>query len=239
VEEINVSDLFCYGKKIVVGFGKNRLSNFPFDFEIPRGKLTALIGPNGAGKTSLLKAMLGEQKLVEGEIHLAGTQSYVPQENRFPPGIRLKDFLRLAFLKDAGLFGQLPVGDHPSIVEKIEQFGLSALKDRTLETLSTGERQRAFLARAVLQGADVLLLDEPTNHLDPGGTNRFWADLLTARRQKPFEILVSTHDLSFVKKYCDWVCAVKNGAVIFSGPSAECFAAKLPAELFGLTDLLW
>jgi iron complex transport system ATP-binding protein len=233
---MNRKEFFIQGDEIAIGHVGNELSKDAFDVRMPTGKVTALIGPNGAGKTTLIRALLGEDTLIQGKLTLQGRLSYVPQEHRFPPAIRLRDFLRLAFLREAGHFGKLPPDDHPEIISVLSEFALSRFANQVLERLSTGERQRAFLARAILQSSDILLLDEPTNHLDPGGVQRFWSNLLESRKKRHFEVLVSTHDLFFVKGSCDWVCAMKEGRMIFSGPTKECFDSGVPAEIFGLLE---
>jgi iron complex transport system ATP-binding protein len=232
---------FCEGQNIVLHRGRNIISAHPFDFAFPRGQLTALVGPNGSGKTTLLNAILGEPTLAAGTIRLgwppreitalspreiAQTLAYVPQEHDFTPSLLLVDYLRMAYLAEAGMFGALPPREHPPLVEIIKRLGLFSLKDRRLENLSTGERQRVFLARALLQGSRVVLLDEPTNHLDPGGIKRFWRHLGGEKDRLGFEVIVSTHDLDFVTKQSQWVCVLVSGSCVFSGSTRQCLEEK-------------
>src|SRR5690606_13575138 len=97
-----------------------------------------------------------------------------------------------AFQRELGLFGR--AGDeHAARVEQALQiFGIEDLAERTLEDLSPGERQRVFLARAILPRPRVLLLDEPTNHLDPQARYFFWASLQSALHLDDCRILIST-----------------------------------------------
>jgi ABC-type multidrug transport system ATPase subunit len=222
-------EFFCEGKNVRLGYSKQALGD-RFDFSFPRGALVALIGRNGAGKSTLLRALLGEPVHLEGELHWAeknapGVWATVPQENVYPAHLRLRDFLRLAFLGRTEIWRPLPDRNSPAIDEALAAFGMETLGDRPLGRLSTGERQRAFLARALMQKPRFLLLDEPTNHLDPEAAAAFWRQLLQERSVRPFEIIVSTHDLAFVKKQADWIGVLEKGALVFSGSADRFWAA--------------
>lgn len=240
---------YCIGSRLVLGHGQAALTRHPFSFIFPRGALTAVVGPNGAGKTTLLRAILGEEALLSGAIRLFSLQidvkqllpkelaryvAFVPQEHSFPPDATLNQLLQLAYLPRMGLFGRLPAESDREICELLSLFSLEKLQHRPLKSLSTGERQKAFLGRALLQRPRLLILDEPTNHLDPGAVHAFWTLLLSRREKCPLDILVSTHDLSFVRAHCEWVCALKEGELFFNGPNHEFFEAQRPAELFGI-----
>jgi len=238
---------FCQGTEVILGHGRRVITPQGLNFEFPSGKATALIGPNGSGKTTLLRALTGDPCLKSGDIWLGKDRAslrtlglrglsklaaVVPQEHRYPKHLLLEEALRLAFLPEAGLLGKLPLADSEPIVEACKQFRLSSLTKRTLGELSTGERQRAFLARAFLQHSQVLLLDEPTNHLDPGGRAQFWNALVTIRKKSSVDVIISTHDLEFVKQHCEWVCALKSGQIVYSGPSTAYWESHSASSLF-------
>ncbi|MCB0417642.1 MAG: ABC transporter ATP-binding protein [Bdellovibrionaceae bacterium] len=212
---------------------------------LPEGQFVALLGPNGIGKTTLLRTLIGEEKIREGELRLferpifeispqelSTTVAYVPQDHEYPMHLRVVDLLRYAFLPSTGWFRPLPPEDDPRILRIAEGFELSGLCGRALGNLSTGERQRAFLARACLQTPKCLLLDEPTNHLDPGGVKRFWTLLREAHAQAHFSVLMSTHELSMVREYCDWVLAIGSAGVVYCGKAAEFFQSPLSETLY-------
>jgi iron complex transport system ATP-binding protein len=226
---------------------KNILTSTPFSFTLTSQKLVALVGPNGSGKTTFLKALLGEPVLKSGALYLMDHSSpvkdfsakeisnifaFVPQEHLFPFSHKLDDFLRLSFLGGAGLFGKIPAENSPEILEVLQNFRLTQFAKRSLGSLSSGERQRAFLARALLQRPALLLLDEPTNHLDPGGVKQFWQVLVSEIRSRQLRVLLSTHDLSFVKAHCDWVIALKEGDLAFFGSKDDFFGGTLSESLF-------
>lgn len=239
---------FLTTERAVLGYGKRARTPEPLSIAFPTGAITALIGRNGAGKTTLLRAILGEKVLLSGEIFLgkekrnlrlmppsdfASALAFVPQEHVYPPEMRLFDMLTLAYLPRLGLFGKISKAQKEEIGNMIASFSLESHALRPLRKLSTGERQRAFLARALLQHPRLLLLDEPTNHLDPAAVATFWEILLKKRTELAFDVLVSTHDLAFVKRHCDWICALSTGRVVYTGQAARFWGSSKLGELFG------
>ena len=118
------------------------------------------------------------------------------------------------------------------IRQAIESFGLPGLRQRKMRDLSTGERQRVLLARALLQRPKVLVLDEPTNHLDPAAVRIFWRSLLTESRERGVELLVSTHDLEFTRGQCDFVLALEGGRKAFAGTRDQFLSLGIENRLF-------
>jgi len=174
--------------------------NQPVTFELAPGKLNLLVGKNGAGKTTVLRAILREPVVQSGTIdfpeprHLA----YLPQEPIFPEHLKVRDLLKLAFLNQTDLFGKVPAEASHKIETELEAMGLQALAHRPLGQLSSGERQKAFFARTLLQPAKALILDEPTNHLDPEITDALW-ERLAAMAKAGLPILASTHDREIIR----------------------------------------
>lgn len=237
---------FCEAQSLCLGSGPWRLTPEPLDFSIPKGKVAALIGRNGAGKTTLLKALLGEPLLLSGQLSVGGldvktasyadrarTLAFVPQEHEFPGDVGVEALLRMAYLPRMGMWGGLPEAAPREIGDALHTFGLAGLRSRRLADLSTGERQRAFLARAVLQRPKVLVLDEPTNHLDPAGVRVFWKTLLERSRAEGLDLLVSTHDLEFLRTHCDYVLALEGGRKAFAGTRQAFLENGVEARLFG------
>lgn len=240
------STFFLEATNILLGYRKDSpISETPFSFQLPRGAVTALVGPNGSGKSTLLKALIGENSPIEGRLFCYGIElkkmsrrdlsnviSIVPQEHTFPPELKVKNFLELAFLFRTGIFKPLPSISSDKFRPFLEELNLVPLISKVLQQLSSGERQRVFLARALLQGSQLILLDEPTNHLDPKAASNFWQSLISYRAIQPIDILMSTHDLGFVKDSCDWVLALDQGRLFFSGPTDLFFKDKMNEKLF-------
>ena len=115
--------------------------------------------------------------------------------------------------------------------EALERVELLDLRDRPIGSLSGGQRKRAFLARAIAQGASVLLLDEPFNGVDVR-TEKLMAGLLLQFRQEGSTILISTHDLEHVRDFCDLVVLI-NKTVLAFGETAKVFTPENLALTFG------
>ena len=172
----------------------------PTDLTVEAGQFVAVIGPNGGGKTSLLRAMArtedaGGTMSVEGydldqatEAQRCKLLAFMPASREAPWPIRVADFIALG----------LSAPDDERIAELITALELELLAERPINCLSTGERARAMLARALAGKAHLLLLDEPLSNLDP-----YWVlrtiDLLRSEiARNESSALVSVHDLALI-----------------------------------------
>lgn len=240
-----MSGLFCQAKSLVLGTSDWTLTPEPLSFGLPEGKITALVGRNGAGKTTLLKALLGEPVVRSGDLRIAGLDArsaaygdrarhiaFVPQEHEYPGDATVAALLELAYLPRMGLWGKIPAEAPNEIQRALLSFGLVGKQERRLHSLSTGERQRALLARALLQKPKALILDEPTNHLDPAAVRSFWKALLAETRASGLNLLVSTHDLEFLRRHCDFVLALENGKKAFEGTRESFLEQNIESVLF-------
>ncbi len=226
-------------QSLVLGHGKQPL-HAALNLAFTRSGVTALIGKNGTGKSTFLKALLGESVLLSGGILLfdrpaqqVESVAYVAQEPQYPGQLLLKDALHLAFLKDLGWIGRLTNAQRREAEEFSVMFNLGPLQDRPLARLSPGERQRAFLAQALLQKPRLLLLDEPTNHLDPEARYFFWSALEGVLAQRPCEVLVSTHDLDFARKRANAICAFRREGLDYFSKPLDFWTLENIARTFG------
>lgn len=203
---------------------------------VPSGVLLGVVGPNGAGKSTLLKAILGLIRPVAGTVLIHGQPlaanrlavAYVPQRGSvdwdFPA--RVQDVVLM------GTYGRLGWVRRPGKVERemtqaaLAQVGMSAFASRQIGELSGGQQQRTFLARALVQRADVYLLDEPFQGVD-AVTEAAVVELLRSLRSGGKTVVVVHHDLSTVTDYFDQV-ALLNGTLVAEGPVSTTFT---PANL--------
>ena len=213
-------------KNLTVAYGENiALENFNLDIEV--GSLMALVGPNGAGKSTLIKTILKFLKQITGEIKINGkTLAYVPQRNSvdwdFPT--TLFDVVEMGCYGRVGLFKRVNKEEKKKVLKAIEQIDMSEFKDRQISELSGGQQQRAFIARALVQEADIYLMDEPFQGVD-STTEKSIVDILKKLKSEGKTLLVVHHDLQTVPTYFESVTFI-NKTVIASGKVKEAFTQE-------------
>lgn len=204
------------------------------DLEVPRGVLMAIVGPNGAGKTTLLRTVLGLLQPAAGEVLVFGRPyaeqrqhvAYVPQRGSVD-----WDFPTTALdIVTMGTYGGLGWVRRPGTSERsrasaaLAQVGMQDYADRQISQLSGGQQQRIFLARALVQKAQVYLMDEPFQGVD-ATTERAIVDLLRALRAEGKTVVAVHHDLQTVAEYFDEVTLL-NVRRIAAGPVGEVFTEE-------------
>jgi len=215
------------------------------DLEVAEGEWVSVIGPNGAGKTTLVRAVAGLAP-AGGIVELSGrrvgamstrqrsqTVALVPQNPVVPAGMTVVDYVLLGRTPHIPLFGVEGPADLAAAREVLEQLELTSLADRRLETLSGGELQRTFLARALAQAAPLLLLDEPTTSLDVGRQQEVLDlvdDLRTSRR---LTVVSTMHDLTLAGQYADRLVMLAGGRVVASGSAEAVLTEAHVARYYG------
>lgn len=213
-------------KNLTVAYGENiALEDLNLNIEV--GSLMALVGPNGAGKSTLIKTILKFLKQITGEIKInAKTLAYVPQRNSvdwdFPT--TLFDVVEMGCYGRVGLFKRVSKEEKEKVLKAIEQVGMLEFKDRQISELSGGQQQRAFIARALVQEADIYLMDEPFQGVD-STTEKSIVEILKKLKAEGKTIIVVHHDLQTVPAYFESVALI-NKAVIVSGKVSEVFTQE-------------
>lgn len=213
-------------KNLTVAYGENiALEDLNLNIEV--GSLMALVGPNGAGKSTLIKTILKFLKQITGEIKInAKTLAYVPQRNSvdwdFPT--TLFDVVEMGCYGRVGLFKRVSKEEKQKVLKAIEQVGMLEFKDRQISELSGGQQQRAFIARALVQEADIYLMDEPFQGVD-STTEKSIVKILKQLKAEGKTIIVVHHDLQTVPAYFESVALI-NKTVIVSGKVSEVFTQE-------------
>ena len=215
------------------------------DMKVPIGSLAAIVGPNGAGKSTLLKAMLGLLTVISGSVkfyidhHLAMDKkdykkiAYVPQSGSvdwdFPTTVL--DVVLMGRYGDLGWFKRPSKKDKELALSMIEKMGMSDYVNRQIRQLSGGQQQRVFLARALVQEADIYLMDEPFKGVDKT-TEHAIISLLQEMKARGKTVIVVHHDLNTVPQYFDWVTMVNKQTVAY-GPVSETFTDEAIERTYG------
>ena len=201
------------------------------DLQVPSGLLMAIVGPNGAGKTTLIKSILGLIRPAAGQVliygkpyleqrHLVG---YVPQRGSvdwdFPTNV--KDVVMMGRYRSLGWLRRPGRTEETQAMDALDKVGMRDYSERQISQLSGGQQQRVFLARALVQDAQVYFMDEPFQGVD-ATTERAIVSLLQELRHAGKTVVVVHHDLQTVPEYFDWV-ALLNVRKIASGPVEEVF----------------
>lgn len=176
-------------------------------FSIPQGLIVGIIGPNGAGKTTLIKSILGLIKPVRGSINCFGKSiAYVPQKGSvdwdFP--ITVKELVMMGRYGHIGLCRRPSKKDWELVDHYLKLVDMTAYKDRQISQLSGGQQQRAFIARALVQEADLLFLDEPFEGIDMASEAAIMG-ILRELQSKGKTIFIVHHDLNTVPHYFHWL----------------------------------
>jgi ABC-2 type transport system ATP-binding protein len=219
---------------VTVLYGKNRaLSDVSARF--PPGAV-GLLGPNGAGKSTLIKALLGFLVPATGQMRVLGLDvATKPHEIRARIGYmpetdgHIPDMNGVTFVAYCGELAGLPTVDAMQRAHEVLYYvGLGEARYRTLETYSTGMKQRIKLAQALVHDPDLLFLDEPTNGMDPKGRDEMLELIRDLAHKKNVNLIVSSHLLPDVEYTCDHVVVLDKGRLAAQGPIAD---LKGPAGL--------
>jgi zinc transport system ATP-binding protein len=188
------------------------------NFAVPSGSVFGLIGPNGGGKTTLLKVALNLLQPERGVIHLFGKPwdahpapgpsiGYTPQHHlhlpQFPVSVR--QVVQMGRYGKVGLCRPLTQADKIAVDGYLAMVGMDAFARRPIDELSGGQQQRVFIARALAADPQLLMLDEPTAGVDSAARRQFYELLHSLQQRLGLTVILSTHDIGMVLKYCNLV----------------------------------
>lgn len=218
----------------------------PFALSVQPGEVLCLLGPNGCGKTTLFRTLLGLLPAVHGEVHLQGTplrahdraararrMAYVPQASPLPFAWRVRDVVAMGRAAHLGLLAAPGHADQAIADGCLHELGLQALAERTVTTLSGGERQLVLIARALAQQAPLLVMDEPTASLDFGNQLRI-LDTVRHLAERGIGVLLSTHQPQHALQVADRIGLMCTGSLQALGPAREIATPERLATLYGV-----
>ncbi|MBZ5502851.1 MAG: ABC transporter ATP-binding protein [Acidobacteriia bacterium] len=217
----------------------------PASFEAHPRELVAILGPNASGKSTLLTLLAGLHRPLSGRIEVDGTEvslldlrtraqriALVQQESELLFPLRVWEYV---------LQGRYPYGRRLRFESEedclfagnaLAQVGADKLRDRWMDQLSGGEKQRVILARALAQQPSLLLLDEPTQHLDIGGKVELLRRLRRLADESRYTVLVVTHELNLAAEFSDRIVLLHKGKCLRVGTPAEVYERALLEDVF-------
>lgn len=203
------------------------------------GKVVGIIGANGCGKSTLMKTTFGLVPCTEGQVlvdgrsardipprELASMVGYVGQDTACAFDFTVRDVVAM------GLYARRDNGRkaRETVDAALAELGITRFAERSIQRLSGGERKMVFIARAIVQGADILLMDEPTNHLDI----RHQLFLMDYLRSTGRTTLVVNHDLRLAAHYCDYLYMLRDGTVFAQGEPLDVLTRENVSQVFGI-----
>lgn len=225
-------------------------------FDVRPGERVALLGASGSGKSTLLRLLCGLETADAGDGRIEVFGRPLQTEGRIASDVRsLRRDVGIIF-QQFNLVGRLPVltnvltglaaelplwrsvagrftqEEKARALDALASMGLAEQAFQRASTLSGGQQQRAAIARALVQGAKLLLADEPVASLDPESTRRVMELLLALNQEQGLTLVVSLHHVGLAQRYCERVVALRDGVLVYDGPSSALTPAFL-RELYG------
>ncbi|MFB0560223.1 MAG: ABC transporter ATP-binding protein [Candidatus Lokiarchaeia archaeon] len=219
-------------------------------FEINRGEFVGLVGPNGSGKTTLLNCLSKLFTPQEGNIQMDGhnlrelspsdgAKIYAVVPSEFPMDMNIS-------IADTVLLGRYPYieglwweneRDEEITLDAMEKLNVTQFANRKLGELSSGEKQRVLIAKAMAQEAKVLLIDEPVAYLDLGYQLEIM-EMLKRLADGGVTILAAMHQLNLAVKYCDKLIVLNKGKLVAYGKPEDIVTQKLIEDVYGIKALI-
>jgi iron complex transport system ATP-binding protein len=214
-------------KQANIGYDKTLISNANADLNL--GEVCLLIGNNGVGKTTLIKSILHQNSLLEGEIlinnknvkelsvkEIAENIAVVFSKSVIPQNHTVEDLISLGKYIYYPFYFELKQEDREEVKEIIHELDLTQYKNTLLRNLSDGNLQKAFIGRALTQNSQIIILDEPTTHLDEKNKLIILKTLRKLAKQQNKLILFSSHDWRLAKEFADKMWYIKDNH-LYSG----------------------
>jgi iron complex transport system ATP-binding protein len=213
-------------------------------FSVATGEYVSIIGPNGAGKTTLLRCLLG-MYAYNGSAKINGVEcsacdrralarqvSYVPQTHDIAFPLTVYDFVMMGRYPYLSALSPAQKSDEDAVEQALQITGTAQFRQRTLCTLSGGERQKVYIAAALAQETPIMLLDEPATFLDWRHQSEVMTLLKKINRECGATILAVNHDLNSAAHWSNRIIALKDGRMLSAGTPDELIQPEPLEQLF-------
>lgn len=214
--------------------------------EIPRQSFLALIGPNGSGKTTLLRLMSKVLQPSTGKILLEGRplskfsardlarqMAVIASDQHFEFPFSVADVVAMGRFPHLNRLQRLSSKDWEVVDQALGLTSTDHLRRRPISQLSSGEKQRVLIARAIAQQPSVLMLDEPNSHLDINHQIVIFNLLRSLNRQHQITVVIVLHDLTSAAAFCETITLIHEGKLVKTGTPKEVITAELIRQTYG------
>lgn len=211
------------------------------NFQAKSGKIVGVIGPNGSGKSTLLKNIYRVHQPDTGTIMLdheeikhmtikntAQKMAVVSQDSSGLFDFSVREIVLMGRSPHKKMLESDTAIDRQIADEALQKVGLSNYGNRSITTLSGGEKQRVMVARALTQKAQILILDEPTNHLDI----HHQLQLMDLVKTLNVTVVTALHDLNIASNYCDWLYVMNEGEIVMAGTPESVLTEETLKDVF-------
>lgn len=233
-------------KNLRAGYSdKEIFKNLNLDFS--RAEFVSILGPNGAGKSTLLKLINGFMKADSGEIEIAGKRvdkwqqqelakivTYIPQENFIQYNFTVEEIILMGRFPFISIWQSYSAKDKEIVDKIIHDLDLQKLRNKYINKLSGGEKQRTLIARAIAQDSAYILLDETFSHLDINHQVEILNIMKSLHTEKGKSIIMISHNINLSANYSQRMIALKDGQLIADGTPEEVVTTKNLAQLFDI-----
>ena len=243
IQATNLTIGYCENKKV-------KTVHHDLNFELNLGELTCLLGANGAGKSTLLRTLSAAQPQLSGKLWLNGKdiESYSERERSktigvvltdktFAGGLTVYELVALGRQPHTGFFGILNKNDHKIVHNAIESVGIMHKAESYIAELSDGERQKAMIAKALVQESPIIILDEPTAFLDVVSRIEIMQLLHKIATEQNRAILLSTHDIDQALVLADKLWLLTKGHGLTCGCTEDIIFQHKMDELFSHSEI--
>jgi iron complex transport system ATP-binding protein len=209
---------------LAIGYAKPLISNI--NLTLQKRSMTCLVGANGTGKTTFLRTLAGLQRPLSGVVEVDGKAistlspaqisrlvSVVLTDKVADSLITVNELVAMGRMPYTGFLGRLSDDDQKIVADAITRLGIDNISDCRLQEISDGQRQRAFIARALAQQTPIIILDEPTAFLDFRSRAEVMELLQHLAHDDGKSVLLSTHELDLAEKFGDWYWVMEEGRI--------------------------
>ena len=245
-----MGDIIIRTDNLAVGYGEALIKDICL--EVRGGEIMTLIGPNGSGKSTILKTLAGSLKKIGGAVYIddidysslgardmAKKLSMLLTERVRASLMTCREVVETGRYPYTGYFGALSDRDKKAVEEAILLVDIGEYADSYFTEISDGQRQRVMLARAICQEPEILILDEPTSYLDIHHKIAFIEILRKLAKEKQIAVIMSMHEIDFVREISDYTVCIKDGKVLKQGRTDEVLSGGTIKELFNISEEMY